>query len=104
MSVGAVEYVLAQQDHRAPEGITYLLCWTPIGPAGTHELARAERFTSEREAMLHPASSFPLTFYRPCSVVGDIVGRPLDWLEAEMAATKRRLDGEDQGDGIRVFA
>lgn len=99
----SVEYVLAQQDLRAPDLIAYLHAWTAIGPAQTYDLDEAQRFPSEQAAMNHPAFSFALTFYRPCPVVGDIVGRPQAWLEAEMAAARQVLIGEDTTDGLRVF-
>lgn len=100
----SVSYVLAQQDLKAPDHIGYLMRWTAIGPCGTYDLDKAQRFDSEQEALNHPASSFPLTFYRPCPVVGDIVGRPAHWLDAEMHADRQVLIGEDPSDGLRVFA
>lgn len=99
-----VSYVLAQQDLKAPERIGYLQCWTAIGPCGTWSLDEAQRFDSEQAAMDHPAFSFPLTFYKPCPVLGDMVARPAHWLDAEMAAERQVLIGEDPEDGLRVFA
>lgn len=98
------EYVLAQQDLKAPERIGYLMTWTAIGPCGTWDLEQAQRFPSEQAAMAHPGYSFALTFYKPCPVVGDIVGRPVEWLEREAQAERQVLAGEAPDDGIRVFA
>jgi hypothetical protein len=96
--------VLAQQDLHAPERISYLMCWTGIGPALTHHFDQAQRFGSEQAAMDSPAFSFWGTFLKPCPVVGDIVGRPLEWLDAEMTAEQRELAGESANDGLDVFA
>jgi hypothetical protein len=41
----------------------YLREWTMIGPRTTLNLAEALRFSSEGEAMKHPAYSFELTSF-----------------------------------------
>lgn len=97
-------YVLAQPQRDAPEHINYFRSMTTIGPCGTWNLAEAQRFATEEEARQHPATAFTLTFYEPCPVVGDIVGRPLHWLDGEMAAAKAELERESPDDGLRVFA
>lgn len=97
-------YVLAQQQREAPEGINYLRSMTAIGPCGTWDLSKAQRFATEEEARRHPATSFALTFYKPCPVVGDIVGRPLEWLDAEMNAARAAIERESPDDGLQVFA
>ena len=93
-------YVLAEPAPAAPERIRYFRAWTAIGPSGTYDLEQAQRFATERDALRHPAASFPLTTYRPCPVVGDIVGRPLEWMKDEEAAARKELRGEDSSDGL----
>lgn len=101
-------YVLAEQRTNAPEGISYFMGMTGIGPAGTYDLGKAAIFDTEQEAMNSSAFSFALTRYKPCPVVGDMVGRPVEWLDTEMEATKKKLEREwnqeDPSDGIQVFS
>lgn len=96
--------MLAQQKLGAPAKIEYMMTWTGIGPACTTDLDKAQRFASEQDAMSHPAFTFMLTFFKPCPVLGDEVARPVEWLDAEMAATHQELIGEDPADGLRVFS
>lgn len=98
------EYVLAQQKVGARDHVQYLMCWTGIGPALTDDLEEAQRFESEQAAMDHPAFGFWLTFLKPCPVLGDQIAKPVAWLDAEIAATRRVQSGESATDGIQVFA
>lgn len=99
----SVEYVLARQNLKAPERISYFMVWTGIGPAETTEFKEAARFESEDAAMASPASRFALTPYKILPVVGDIVGRPVEWLDNDMGAARQVLIGEAPSDGVQVF-
>ena len=91
----------------------YFKQWTDIGPAATNSLKEAERFDSERAAMMSPAYSHSMTFFEPVALPSKEWGRqvrmrisvtwemPVDLeyfdgcesLDEAVAQTQAQLDG-----------